>query len=178
MWHWCFWDVRFVHKMQHELFLMAKRRHFYLANFWGTRKIGGILDDPVVIDAIIACFILPWTSDFTRGNDLLNSQYNKVLRSFSRLALFGEFSKVAHTYTSHAWSKVKANPTVHLTLLKVINIKFLLVISIFYKTEWPRELRTWSLYLMPNKISPLLLLKTYGDNKWEFLIWYKGVING
>ena len=93
VWHWCFWDVRFVHKMQHELFLMAKRRHFYLANFWGTRKIWGILDDPVVIDAIIACFILPWTSDFTRGNDLLNSQYNKVSQSFSRLALFGDFSK-------------------------------------------------------------------------------------
>ena len=147
MWHWCFWDVRFVHKMQHELFLMAKRRHFYLANFWGTRKIWGVLDDPVVFDPIIACFIFPWTSDFTRGNDLLNSQYNKVSQSFSRLALFGEFSKDSpHLYFPFViiWSKVKANPKVHLTLLRAINIKFLLVISIFYKTEWSWELTTWS----------------------------------
>lgn len=146
MWHWCFWDVRFVHKMQHELFLMAKRRHFYLANFWGTRKIWGILDDPVVIDAIIACFILPWTSDFTRGNDLLNSQCNKVSQNFSRLALFGEFSKDnPHLYfpcviKGESQSQGSFNP------IRVINIKFLLVyvISIFYKTEWPWELMTWS----------------------------------
>ena len=56
--------------------------------------------------------------------------------------------------------------------LRVMGVKFLLAISQLNKTAWSWELRTWSHKMKStwyfNKFSPLLLLKTYRDNKWQF----------
>ena len=51
-------------------------------------------------------------------------------------------------------------------------------LSLFYKTKWSWELRTLShkmnLIDTSTKFSPLLLLKTYRDNKMRMWIWMLG----
>ena len=49
-----------------------------------------------------------------------------------------------HTWTRYRNTLTSCTPVLTLWVLRMISMKFLLVISMLYKTEWSWELRTWS----------------------------------
>ena len=75
------------------------------------------------------------------------------------------------------WESLSIEITIYADIIRVISVKFLLVISLLYKTEWSWELTShknesnWYF----NKFSPPLLLKTYRENKGEFEFWCYGL---
>ena len=82
-----------------------------------------------------------------------------------------------HTWTRYRNTLTSCTPVLTLLVLRMISMKFLLVISMLYKAKWSWELRTWSQKIILLILQQLLPSTFIGQQMriWILIYGFKGL---